>query len=569
MPLLQSSRLTCSRGTRLLFRDIELTINSGDRIGLVGHNGSGKSTLLSILSGATEPDSGVITRARGVRLATVEQFIGQELLALPLGAALAERLPLADRQDSYYRVEQLLFELGFSEEQLQHRVSDLSGGQQNRLMFARAVIREPDLILFDEPTNHLDLASLQFFEACLARLNVSYLLVSHDRAFLDSVTSKTLVLRDQRLYHFNLAYSAMREKLDELDLAASAKRAQEGKQIAKLKESAKRLATWGKVYDNEKLARKAKTMEKRIGRMEENLTQVKTDSGLRLSLDLSSSRGNRMLKIENQRVDAPNGRLLFEIEELTIRPGDRLALLGHNGVGKTTLIAQIMAAYQAGEQGTFADFSPKCRLGYYDQELQSLSPDLTLKQTLRDQCPGQDEKSYKMGLIDAGFPYLEHGKQIKQLSGGERARIMFLIMRLNRPSLLILDEPTNHLDIEGKEELETELLDAGATLLITSHDRRFVDRVASRFLAIYERQLVELAYAEAFYTLSPSVQSVDRAQVPDEINPVMQAEDEVLHRIVELESLIATDLARKKKFRKPGLQATWLDELQRLNRQLD
>ena len=566
--LLQANQISFSRGARLLFRDLALTINAGDRIGLTGHNGSGKSSLLALLGGESEPDSGAVTRANCLRLQTVEQFIQEDLLELTLSEALAERLPADARQSEHYRVEKLLADLGFADREADFAVRDLSGGQHNRLMFARALICEPDLILFDEPTNHLDLATLQVFEKSLVGLKAAFLLVSHDRAFLDAVTRSTLFLRDQQLHHFRLPYSRARKKLEELDTAAEARRRQEEKQLAKLKVSAKRLAVWGKVYDNEKLAKKARNMEKRIDRMEEEKTPVTAGSGLKLSLELSSLRANRILLIENEEVRAPDGSLLFRIEKLMLRPGDRVALLGANGAGKTTLISRILQSWQAGETDAFATFNPRCTLGFYDQELQMLRPSLTLTEILHRHCPRESEYSCRAGLISAGFPYAEHNKEVRQLSGGEKARIMFLIIRLNQPALLILDEPTNHIDIQGREELEAQLLETGASLLITSHDRHFIEQVANRFVTIQKGELLELPSPLAFYASAPSPPHPTgrtEAAIPARV----RSEDDLLARIIELEQLLSSDLARRQKFQKPKRQAAWREELAELNRQLD
>jgi len=335
----------------------------------------------------------------------------------------------------------LLGQLGFSETEFAYKVGDLSGGQQNRLMFARAVLNEPNLILFDEPTNHLDLKTLLYFESFLKTMNAGYLLISHDRYFLDNVTNRTLFLRDGRIYSFELPYTEARLRLAEQDEAAAARRETEEKNIQRLKASAKRIALWGKVYDNEKLARKAKSMEKRIDKLEEAKTFVTRGSGLSLTLDVQQARVNRMLAIEDRHILSPGSepKELFYVEEFYIRPGDRVALLGHNGVGKTTLIKLIMAQYESDPATGPVKFNPQCDIGYYDQELETLDPDRSMVETLRDYCAGSDN-DHKSALIKAGFPYLDLDKKVGVLSGGERARLMFLIIRLNRPNFLILDE---------------------------------------------------------------------------------------------------------------------------------
>jgi ATP-binding cassette subfamily F protein 3 len=566
--LLQCHRLNHAMGTKPLFSDLDLIINTGDKVGLVGHNGSGKSTLFSILNNHQDPDDGDISRTNNLLLETVEQFIDPDLNDLSLFEALQKKLPPEERDFSEYKAVMLLQQLGFDESQLQHKVSHLSGGQQNRLMFARAVINNPTLILFDEPTNHLDLQTLIYFENFLVSLDAAFLLISHDRQFLDAVTDRTLFLRDQRIYSFNLPYTEAKFRLDEQDDSREAIRKVEEKKIRELRASAKRLALWGKVYDNEKLARKAKSMEKRVEKMEENKTFVTQGSGLKLSLDVKHSRANRMLQIEDREIMSPGDdpKPLFYIEDLFIRPGDRVALLGHNGVGKTTLIKQILQRYATDKSGDIIKFNPQCDIGYYDQELELLNPVRSIVQTLTDNCPGS-ENDCKTALIKAGFPYLDLDKKVAVLSGGEKARLMFLLIKLNQPNFLILDEPTNHIDIQGKEELESQILEANATVLITSHDRRFVDIIADRFILIDQGLMKEINDPQTFYNLeAPTINNpVDDTEVISD-NP--GNEDEILQRIVELETRLTEDRARKAKFQKLKMQEQWSTELELLNSRL-
>ncbi len=567
--LLQCHRLSHAMGTKSLFENLELAINAGDRIGLVGHNGCGKSTLLAVLSNVLSPDEGDISRTTGLLLETVEQFIDPALMNLNLFEALRKKLPEEERDFSEYKAVVLLQQLGFVEAEFGHQVSELSGGQQNRLMFARAVINEPNLILFDEPTNHLDLKTLVIFEDFLKSLSAAYILISHDRQFLDAVTDRTLFLRDQRIYSFNQPFSDARNRLDEQDASAAATLRVEERKIRDLKASAKRLAIWGKVYDNEKIARKAKSMEKRVVKLEESKTFVTRGSGLKLDLEVRQSHANRMLQIENHVVHSPGNppKSLFSIADMYIRPGDRVALLGHNGAGKTTLIRAMIDQYRNDPALGPVKFNPQCDIGYYDQELDMLDPERSIVETLMDNCSGS-ENQFKTALIKAGFPYLDMDKKVAVLSGGEKARLMFLIIRLNQPNFLILDEPTNHIDIQGKEELESQILEAQATVLITSHDRRFVDIIADRYLVIDHGRLEEISDPREFYD-SERVIALDS---PESESPhatlELETEEAVLGRIVELERLLQEDLARKPKFQKPDLQAGWRSEIAALNDQL-
>lgn len=566
--LIQCHRICHSAGTKNLFDSLNLTINQGDRIGLVGHNGSGKSTLLSIINGTLEADNGDLSRSRSLQLETVEQFIDPSLIDLSLSDALANKFTEEQRESNYFKVEQLLNELGFTCTESQYRVGDLSGGQQNRLMFARAVISEPNLILFDEPTNHLDLRTLLFFESFLNNLNASYLIISHDRQFLDAVTDRTIFLRDQRVYNFNLPYGQAKDKLDEEDKMAEARLREEEKVIKDLTVSAKRLAQWGKVYDNEKIARKAKNMEKRIVKLEEKKTFVTKGSNLNLSLEVQTSRVNRMLHVENKDIFSPgeNPKKLFSIGEFYIRPGDRIALLGNNGTGKTTFIKKIMDHYQDDLRTDIFSFNPQCDIGYYDQEIEDLDPTHTLVDVLRQNCLQGSESDYKSALIKAGFPFLDMDKKVAVLSGGEKARLMFLVIKLNKPNFLILDEPTNHIDIQGKEELEDQILESRATVLITSHDRRFVDNIAQRYALIDGGSLIEINEPNYFYEQNEQSSTTTGKQKQQKIEEEMlTTDDEILGRILELETVLFEDLQRKPKFQKPKLQQQWQEELEKLN----
>lgn len=306
-------------GTKPLFDGIDCSIVAGDKVGLCGHNGSGKSTLLRLLAGAEQLDGGQIQRRRGLRLAMVEQFLPDALAPLTVLAAVQATAPDGEE----YRAAAVLTTLGFPAAEHGHTVAHLSGGQQNRLLLARALVSDPEVILFDEPTNHMDLATLQVLEVFLRdEIGCAFVLVSHDRALLDAVTRRTLVLRDRRIYAFDLPFSAARQALAEQDVANATARRAEEKQIEELRVSARRLALWGKVYDNESLAKRAKSMEKRIARMEEDKTFVSAGSGLKLQLETAETRANRALRVTDFDVRAPDGTVLFHINELILRPGD-------------------------------------------------------------------------------------------------------------------------------------------------------------------------------------------------------------------------------------------------------
>ncbi len=570
--LVQARGLGHSVGQRTLFDNIDLTIAQGDRIGLVGHNGCGKSTLLGLLGGDQEPDTGEVIRRRGLRLGRVEQFLPTPVARLTAAQAVAASADSRVESDidsgvdsgvEEWRIEALLSALGFSLAEMAYRAGDLSGGQQNRIMFARALITDPELVLLDEPTNHLDLATLRVFEDYLLGLRIGYLVVSHDRAFLDAVADHTVFLRDQRLYRFDLPYSAARQALNEADAAAVRSRQSEDRKIDGLRSSAKRLAVWGKVYDNEKLSRRARNIERRAARLEAERTFVSRGSGLDLDLAFGAMRAKEVLRVESMDVVVAES-MLFSVDQLLIRPGERVALLGANGSGKSTFIRALVNHFRGETAHDSIRFSPQVALGYYDQELDEAAAEMSLIEFVSRRANSEEELA-KNRLIGAGFPYSEHGKSVLDMSGGERARALFVVLSLTRPNFLILDEPTNHLDVDGKEQLEVQLLESGAALLVTAHDRRFLDTVAQRFLCIDKGVMREVPDPGEFY-LAPEPRHDKPASGPPHIG---QVSEDVLTRIAELEDKLDQDRARKPKFQKPALQHEWQIRLERLYRRLD
>jgi ATPase subunit of ABC transporter with duplicated ATPase domains len=564
--LLAVRDLALARASRPLFDGLEFAVASGDHVGLVGHNGSGKSSLLALLARREEADRGRVEHAHAMALAMVEQFLPEAVAALPACDAVLEALPVGAR-DERYRAEVLLAELGLDVAHFATAAGDLSGGQQNRLMLARAMIGEPDLLLLDEPTNHLDLATLRVFEDfLLSRPQLAWVLVSHDRRFLDRVTDRTLFLRDGRLAAFDLPFSQARSALAERDEAEALAAAAEEREIRRLRTSAKRLAIWGRQHDNEKFSRRARSMEKQIDRLEAERTEVSRGNPLDLELELGDARSRRLLAVEDLDVHA-GGRttepVLLHVEGLTVRPGERLALLGRNGAGKSSLIRTLLASDDEAVR-----FSPQCRIGYYDQELETVSADAPMADWLARTADVSDERA-RNTLIHAGFPYPRHDTPVRRLSGGERARLLFLVQSLTRPNLLILDEPTNHIDIEGREQLEAALLDSGAAILVTSHDRDFVETVAERFLLIEDGRLREIPHPARYHDAPEAPVRTTEPSPDAAAAPRADPGEDVLARIVELEEKLAADRARKPKFQKPDRQANWAAEIEALYARLD
>lgn len=579
--LLQLIDVSFSYGSTQLFNQLSLTLRSGDCTGLVGHNGSGKSTLLSLITNSEPLDGGEIRKPRGLKIALVEQFVPERLGSMLLAESTLDVLPPEQHETSRYRVDELLQRLGFSSTQAEQPVESLSGGQQNLALLARAILSDPELLLMDEPGNHMDVLALAHLKRfLLAERSLPFMMISHDRELLNSCCNRTVFLRDQKLHAFDLPFGAAAQALAERDEQAAHLRDVEEKEIQRLQRSAKRLAQWGRDHDNEDLARKAKTIQKRAERLKEQQTELSEGSALDVQLHTDVVRAKSMLTIEKLSVCTPDGKLkLLDIDFQHVRPGDRIALLGKNGVGKSSTLECLMQALHGTDESV--RFNPRVKLGIYDQELRDFDGSLGRFDWLRERSEVPDDR-IKQVLLQSGITFTDFDRAANVLSGGERARMMFMLFQLNKPNFLILDEPTNHIDIQGREQLEEQLINSDATLLITSHDRQFIERVASRWWWINNGQLHELSELDAFYdalerdateaSCANTRVSTEAGDMPDAMSaclaPSMDtgsiSEDQMLERISELERLLAEDKARKPKFQKPKRQEQWQVELDAL-----
>ncbi|MBB1200837.1 ABC transporter ATP-binding protein [Enterobacteriaceae bacterium 89] len=549
-----------------LFSDLSFTLKKGDRVGLIGYNGCGKSTLLKLLDGTLLPSSGTVSQANHCLLARAEQHLPDALAPLTLLDAVLDNLPPAERDSQRWRVEALLTDMGFSVEDTALTAATLSGGQHTRLLLARALIKQPDVLLLDEPGNHLDLPTLLWLEQFIQRWNGSFILVSHDQQLLDNVTNSSWILRDHRLHSFALPCSAARRALAEQDESDAQRFKEEQKEIDRVTVSAKRLATWGRVYDNEGLSRKAQQMEKQIERLKENQTDVTAGSQWQLQLHGEALRANRLLEIENLSVSpAPGAEPLFSAPLARLKSGDRVAIIGRNGCGKSSLLRLIWQHYCARAENDALRLHERVELGYYDQTLHQLQDEATLLDALEDFAPSEETR--KRALINAGFAWSRHGQLVGSLSGGERSRLLFVGLALARYSLLMLDEPTNHLDLEGKEALAETLQNFEGGVLLVSHDRQLMQQTCQRFWLIHNGKLEEWLDADAAWA---RLREGDETPATTEaVAPEPQPHDDALERLIALETLLADDLARKPKHQKPQQQAQWRLEIHELNQQLE
>lgn len=562
----QSLRVDTAFGT--LFDSLSFTLKKGDRIGLLGDNGCGKSTLLKVLDGTDSPAAGTVALAGYCLMARVEQHLPEAIYPLTMLDAVLAQLPATERESLHWKAETLLAGMGFTPQDMALTSATLSGGQHTRLLLARALIGDPDLFLLDEPSNHLDLPTLLWLEQFLQNWSGSFVLVSHDRQLLDAVTNGSWILRDKMLHYFALPCTAARQALVAKDESDALRHKAEQKEIDRVTASARRLATWGKVYDNEDLARKAKQMEKQVERLKESQTELTAGSPWTLTLRGDALRADRLLEMENLSV-APEPGLseLFHVDIARLRSGDRVAIVGRNGCGKSSLMKLIWRHFSGEPSEAGLKLHPRVSPGYYDQTLNQLSEEATIFDALEPFAP--DPQTRKMALISAGFPWARHGQKVSTLSGGERSRLLFIGLTLARYSLLMLDEPTNHLDMEGKEALAETLQQFEGGVLLVSHDRQLISQSCNRYWLIEDGRLNEWHDAEAvFERLRAGTGPVVPGASKTASKAPPSASDDLLERLVALETLLEEDLARKPKHQKPQLQAQWRREIEEIEAQL-
>jgi ATP-binding cassette subfamily F protein 3 len=511
MSLLSASGLCKAFGTDVVLEGISFEVREGDRIGLIGSNGSGKTTLFKILTGELAADSGEINRANRASLGYMEQHVCRNLERSAYEEVLTVFRPLLDvereldeishtlqnkpqnpdgmieRQtwltDRYNmnggltfrsRTRSALKGLGFSEEQINTQVGCLSGGQRAKLQLAKLLLSGTNLLLLDEPTNHLDLASVEWLEDFLRSFGGSYLVISHDRYFLDRTINRTFELKNHRMKSFKGNYSSYLDQRKELDLTVKRKYDDTQKEIRRLDGIVEQQQRWNQQRNYKTINSKMKV----IDRLQKTLEgPEKEESSLRFQFGINQCSGNDVLSVEDLAL-AFGGTKLFEHANLEIHRGERVFLLGANGCGKTSLLKTLLGKNHPSD-GSFR-FGVGVDVGYYDQLQTGLRPEKSVIDEIWDYYPRMTQTEIRSALAVFLFRGEEVFKSVSALSGGERARILLLRLMLSRNNFLLLDEPTNHLDISSCEALENALTNYEGTLLVVSHDRYLINKLADK-----------------------------------------------------------------------------------------
>ena len=514
MIILSAQHIAKSFGVNAVLRDVSLTVQQGDRIGLVGVNGCGKSTLMRILAGLDAQDGGEISLVRGLRVGYLaqqnmvtsgetvwdelqkvyEQVFAMEKKLRELEDEMAhahtdaqrfaqlsadydrltQRFEEADGYSWKSMVSGVLNGLGFKPAQYDQCVDSLSGGEQTRLCLARLLLQKPDLLLLDEPTNHLDMETLQWLENYLAAYKGSVLVISHDRYFLDHVCTGIveILMGASEQYNGNYTrYIAQRQERFE-----SRMRAYEIQQ--KEIERQQAIIARYRMFNREKSIRAAESREKALDRMEK-LEKPVDERAIRFSFEARRRTGEDVLQLTEISKSFGEKHLFHDLT-LRVRAGDRVALIGPNGVGKSTLIKIIVGEEQP-DTG-FIRYGSNVDIGYYDQHQSTLHADKTVLDEIWDRFPQMEQSNVRGALGMFLFTGDDVFKPIHTLSGGEKGRVALTALMLRKDNLLLLDEPTNPLDMDSREVLEDALADFGGTIITVSHDRYFINRIANRII---------------------------------------------------------------------------------------
>ena len=485
-----------------LFSRLNLVVNPGDRIGLVAANGRGKSTLLRCMAGTMDASEGEITRSRGLTVGCVEQNVPEALMETPLYTAVLEALSAEQRHSERWRVDVALESLEVPEPLRQRPLRQLSGGWQRLAMLARVLMTEADVLLLDEPTNHLDLTRISQLENWLNALprEMPVVISSHDRAFLDATTNRTLFLRPEQSQLFSLPYTRARAALREADASDERRYQHDLKTAQQLRQQAAKLSNIGINSGSDLLLSKTRQLKQRAGKLEDAAKPAHLErSAGTIRLANRGTHAKVMVTLDDATVETPDGRLLFRTGKQFICKGDRIVLLGLNGAGKTRFVAMLRAAIED-RDAVYAGIkaTQSLVLGYCDQALAGLADADTPTHTIIRRFDVGDQRARTL-LAGAGLSIEMQSRPIGQLSGGQKARLGMLLLRLAQPNFYLLDEPTNHLDIEGQEALEAELMVHQASCLLVSHDRNFVRTVGNRFWLIEKKKLVELEEPEGLF----------------------------------------------------------------------
>ncbi len=504
-------------GLKNVLDGVSFVVNTHERISLIGENGSGKSTVLKVISGLEKEDSGSVNIRKGSSIGLLKQVYTDEKdsiqveeylkesfkeytelenrlrelenkmsnetedldIILKKYGSLQERYIAMGGYDLEEKFKKICSGFKFSKDFLEKEYNTLSGGEKTIVNLAAILLKEPSILLLDEPTNHLDIETLEWLEKFLIEYKGTILLISHDRYFLDKVATKTILLENGRAKVYFGNYTYFLEEDERRTLAEFENYKSQQKQIEKMKESIKKLREFGRLAGNEMFFKRAKSIEKRLEKID--VIEKRAEKKLPIKINSCSKTGKEVLVIKNLNKSYNNNKTVFTKFNMGVYAGEKVQLKGKNGSGKSTLIKIILGKDE--EYTGEVKINPSVKIGYIPQEIKFSNEEDTILEYFF-KTHGGSETEVRNFLAKYMFYGDNVFKRLKELSGGERVRLLIAELVIKETNFLILDEPTNHLDISTRELLEENLKEYKGTILFVSHDRYFANKIADREINI-------------------------------------------------------------------------------------
>ena len=518
--ILSCNHISKSYGVETILNDCSFFINDNEKAAIVGNNGAGKSTIMKIIMGELSHDDGNVIIGKDKTIGYLAQYqdlgsdttiyeevksvkqnlidMEQKLLEYEKEMAkvsgdelsklietytnLEHRFQLLNGYSYKSEIEGVIKGLGFTENDFNKSVGNLSGGHKTRVALCKLLLEKPDIIMLDEPTNHLDLNSIKWLETYLLNYNGAVLIIAHDRYFLDKIVSKVIEIENHKAHVYSGNYSDFAVKKQELRVATMNAYLKQQSEIKHQEEVIAKLRS----YKQEKFYKRAESREKQLEKMDliEKPEELKNNMTIKLEPDIVS--GNDVLSVEN--LEKSYNTLLFKNISFEIKRGEHVAIIGDNGTGKTTILKIINGLVDA--DSGMIKLGTNVHIGYYDQEQHNLTDENTLFEEIANSYPNMTNTKIRNTLAAFMFTGEDVFKRVSDLSGGEKGRLSLAKLMLSEANLIILDEPTNHLDMASKEILENAINNYTGTVLYVSHDRYFINQTASRILELTNTKLI-------------------------------------------------------------------------------